>query len=89
MAPREWWVVQTLLSYTLGEPVYRVQDEEPDELTKRMSVNCFRVREVALGSATVTREELRKLWYDVWDDENTFDSELRYIEDRLFGPEEK
>lgn len=45
MKPLQFWIVQTLLSYTIGEPVYRVQEEEPDELTKRTSVTWFPVIE--------------------------------------------
>lgn len=41
--PRTWWIVQTLLSYAIGEPVYNTRNEEPDELTKRTSAAIFPV----------------------------------------------
>jgi hypothetical protein len=54
---REWWIVQTALSYTVGEPVYRTQDKEPDELTKRTSVNWFKVIEADVYEQMKVRAE--------------------------------
>ena len=61
MKLREWWVVQTNLSYVIGEPVYRVQDEEPSELDKRTSVAIHKVVELPPGAIVIEESHLKEL----------------------------
>ncbi len=43
--PREWWIIQTLLSYTIGEPVYRATDNKPTSIDYRTSAAIYNVVE--------------------------------------------
>lgn len=88
--PREWWIIQTLLSYTIGEAVYRIQDDEPDELTKRTCVTYFKVVEYAALDEANKRiaelgaevEELMKV--DYWQDRhNIVKAELTQAQARI------
>lgn len=58
MKRREWWIVQTALSYTIGEPVYRVETDEPSELTKRTSVNIHKSVELKPDERVISKAEL-------------------------------
>ena len=59
---REWWITQTLVSYAIGHPVYRVSDEKPDEHDCRMAAAIYRVVEYSAYNELVdTHVNMRRI----------------------------
>jgi hypothetical protein len=52
-----YWVTQTALSYTVGEPVYRITELEPQEFEKRVSISVFPVVEKSAYDKLLERIE--------------------------------
>lgn len=75
---REWWIADGH-EKEMNRSFFQAAD-------RSTWANEVHVREVLPGEVTITREQFRNYWRDVWDDEDTFDAELNYLEERMFGP---